>query len=446
MNFSQKMSILGISCSIIIIAMYWAALNTALPTIQTEFSASISQLQWILNIFGISLASSIVLIGRLADNFGRKKIYTICLICAIIGFTGSGFSRNLLELTFYQAFIGLSAAGILPVSQAILSHIYPKNKRASALGLWAAIVGISLSLGPLYGGAILQFFSWSWLFFVNIPITVLALILVTVFMEETKNPDAQPIDLIGTVLLILTISSFIIAVLEGKNWSNKIIASLYIFSGLMLFILLLIEKKATAPILHPTLFKSKQFLLATTANSTVLFYVWGGFFLIPLYLENIHTYSVGIIGLTMLFVSLPLACCSIFIGKYYSRIGPKPLIISGFILLIISTCILITFTGETSYLVIAIALFLYGLGWGLTWSPTTTAAVSTLSLNEAGIASATFITFQEIGGNIGVAITGRIASMAPTLTTGFSHGAMVLLGVCTLGLIASLFIQNKITT
>lgn len=440
-------AMLGILIAISIGALAFSVINTSLATIKKDLNASVNELQWIMNIMGIFISSTLVTMGRLADVYGRKRIYMIGILGMGVGMLGNGLAPNATWIIFFQALVGLSAAILLPISQALMSHLFPEEDRSKAISIWAAVIGVALATGPLLSGIIISTLGWRWIFLINVPFAAISFLLILLFVPESRSENESTIiDWSGALLLTLTIASFVLAVVQGSLWRPSIIVSLYIISAISLVLLLIVEKKVKVPIIREDLFTNKRFIFSSLGNFCMIFFVWACFFLIPLYLQTIRQFSPMQAGLLMLFVSIPLAVMSPISGKFYRKFGPKILMMIGFALLILSTIVQMQFDLQSPLVTLILATLFFGLAWGFIWGPSTTAAISTISKNYAGIASGTFNTIQEIGGTVGLAITATVFRMHKNFIIGYHDGLIVLLFICMIGMIATFLMPRHAPT
>lgn len=437
-------SVIGICLGAIVGAMVFSEINTALASIKQQLHASVTQLQWIMNIFGIAICSTVVTFGKLADLFGRKRLYLIGIIAIGISMLGSGLAPNVNWIIFFQIILGLSGAIAIPVSQALISSIYFEHERSKAIGIWATVVGLAMAAGPILAGVIISVLNWRWVFLLNIPIILASFVMVILYVPESRDEKQNvPIDYLGALLLIIMIASFVLAIVQGHIWSYSSIITLYFISLVSLIALLVVEHRARDPIIREDLFKNRNFLAASLGNFCLVAFVWAGFFLIPLYLQTVHHYKAYETGLLMLFATIPLAIFSFVGGVLFNRLGPKRLILLGFVFLIISAALQMYYHVNSSLFDIALGTLTFGIGWGLIWGPTTTTAISTLPAKHAGIASGSFVTLQEIGGTVGLAVTVTVVRLQHNFILGFHAGMEVLLFVAFAGLIIMLFLKKE---
>lgn len=444
MNHSSKkaLALIGIGLPLLAVGMNFSIVNMAVSTLQKYFDAPISHLQWLLNVLGISVSVFLVTMGKLADAYGRRRLYLIGTVILAGASLLSGLAPALIWIIVAQALQGIGCAIILPISQALLSHLYPEEKRSQAIALWAALACMSLALGPLIGGILLETVGWRWIFFINIPAAVIAFFLILKAVEESKSVRTNSkIDTHGLILLIIAIGSLITAIMQAPEWGWK---ALYPTTLFLLAITLFIrsEKRSSAPIIRPDFFLRRTFLLATLANSCIIFFVWADFFLMPFFLQHALNFSPFQAGLLMLLVTVPVVLFSSLVGKLYAKTGPKLLLVSGFLLLALSALCQRLYAFDPLSLLFIAALS-FGFGWVIAWGPSITTGISSVPRDAAGIASGAFTTVQEIGGTLGLAIAGTVFRLAPDLSTGYQNGAATLLFISLLGLAFSLFLRPQ---
>ena len=442
MAFKKVLILIGICLGVAVGAFIFSAVNTALASIQREFNASINQLQWIMNIFGIVICSTLVIFGKLADLYGRKCLFLIGLIALAISMFGSGIAFNIYWVIGSQAILGLSGAIIIPVSQALLSDTFPLHERSKAIGIWAAVMGLAMAIGPLLSGFIITLVGWRWIFLINIPIIFLSFILIVCFSSESQiqRKKISTIDLKGAFFLFFMVLTFVLAVIES-DWPTYILIILYSLSAISLVFLWITETHAEEPIIQKQILRHRTFLSSSLSNFFLVFFNWACFFLLPLYLQNIHHFQPYQAGVLMLFITAPLTIFSFISGYLYQNLNPRTIILIGFIFLTISALIQ-THLNEISNLInLIVSMLAFGIGWGLIWGPTITAATSSLPIEIAGVVAGTFVTIQEIGGTLGLAITGSIVRIHHNFLIGYHYGMWVLVLICAMGFISTLFIN-----
>lgn len=438
-----KFAIFGVCAASAVGGLVFSELNLALAALRIHLHATLGELQWVLNTYGIIVASTLVLFGRLGDVIGRKKLFMTALVLLALAMLITGMAHNIYVVIAAQALNGLSSAIIMPVSQAMVTNMYGESRRSKAIGLWAASTGIALGLGPIYSGFIIHALSWRWVFWLNVPMLAVSFVMVLLFaFDSRKKLESPRLDWLGSIILCVAMGCFVTVIVESQEFSRVTNAVLGFISMASFILLFVVESRVKQPIIREELFKNRAFLLASFCNCLLLFFIWADFFLLPLFLQNVLHYTPLHAGAAMLLVTIPLVIFSMKSQFFYDRFGPRQLIIVGFIFLVISSMIQYCFNAQISFGFIAMAALTFGIAWAMIWNPSATKAVSTLPLRDAGVASGTFVTFQEVGGSMGLAITGAVVRHFPSLAQGYPHGMTVLFCISALGLASAFRMQR----
>ncbi len=401
---------LGIGMGAFILALDWSIVNTALPAIQRDLLASLGELQWIMNLMGLVMLSLLVAMGRFSDAYGRKKLFLIGLVVFTVASAFAGFALNPIWLIICRGFQGGAIAILLPGSQALISHAFPENERGRAIGIWMTVVGLGLGLGPALGGIITSY-SWRYIFFINIPFAIASFIIIVKVVEESKHSVEQlKMDWWGLIALVIALACLVFAIVEGPEigWGNPWTIALFIIAGFLLAAFVVIEQKVSFPVINFSLFNNRRFLAGSIANLCCIGFIWGNFFLLCLYLQNLRGFPPLAAGFILLSLSVPFVIVSSSISRWQKVVKPKGFILTGFFILLISASMQIFFTSLTPVSSIIIALLLFGIGWGIMFGPATTAALDSIPRDLAGVASGGLLTIQEMGGVLGLAIAGSI--------------------------------------
>lgn len=423
---------IGMGC----VAIQWSAINSILPLIQSKLSASLSQLQWMMNVYGIFVASTLIFWGHCADRYGRKKIYLIGIGLYVIGNIINATASDIWFLVLGQGFVGLSAGVLLPVSQAILSNAFDPNEVHKAIGYWATTVGFCLALGPSIGGFLGHFWGWPGLFVLASIVGVVAMIMSVSFVKESRVSDDLPSnDVKGTILLCLTIAMVVLVIDQAHAWGHALIISLSVLAIILLMWLIAVERKVKSPIISPVLLRHRRFRLASWVNFCLFLCLWPVFFFIPLILGTVFSYSTIQIGLFMLSVSLPVALFSGLCSKLYNQWGAGKTIMLGFGFLFIFLVTWLAWSAQRPVWELLSSAFCFGLAWVLIWTPSNITGISSLPQQQAGMAAGTFITIQELGGTLGLAVMVSVARLSPHLLIGVRSAVGIMIGICVVGFI-----------
>lgn len=443
-EINRILSIFGICTGCIVIALVFTMINTAFPSIRDALGCSIGTMKWMMAVFGIINCAALVSSGRLADIYGRKKIYLIGLACSGVAMTFGGWCTGSAGLLLCMSFAGLGNAILLPVSQAMLAAEFRDDQRSVAISIWATAIASAMAAGPLLGGIISGSLGWQWVFWVNAPIVAISFCIVIYCSKESKNTEDPPlVDYKGMFFLAATVTAFLLMTTEYHFFSLKSLLLLFAATLAGAFLLWRNERKFTAPIIMGELFRNRRFLAASLSSACLVFYIWATYFLLPLYLQSARHLTPVVCGMTMLGITIPVALLSPLIGKLYRAEQAWLWTCAGFLLLIASTICQILFKEDSSLLFIGCATTLFGVGYSFIWGPTATAAVTTVSSDKAGIASGSFVTIQEIGGTFGLSLIVSFMNTFPDLLTGFQRGMSALLVIGVLGCLCGVMLRPK---
>ncbi|ADI38826.1 MFS transporter [Waddlia chondrophila] len=434
----------GICFGCVVIALVFTMVNTAIPSIQSHLNLPVSILQWMMTAFGLINCACLVTCGRIADIFGRKRIFLLGLTSTLIGISAAGLSNTAFCLILGMSFAGLGNAILLPVSQAMLVMEFPQEKRGEAVGIWAGCIGAAMAAGPVLGGIITQVFGWRWVFLINAPVILVSFFLTFFYSRESRNEkDPAKVDVKGMLYLALTVAAFVLVSTERRHFSSLFLSGLMALGVLSIYRLIKHEKTFSAPIISDQLWKNRVFLSASLASFCLIFFVWSIFFLLPIFFQRELGLSPMFSGLMMLWITLPVAFLSPLIARFEKYEKTWLMSLSGFLLLAFFVLLQIFFNTDTPLWKIAVSCLIFGVGYSLIWGPTATAAISCFPSHQSGIASGTFVTIQELGGTFGLAIIATTFSHYSALKEGFYRSLWLLLVVSVIGCALSLVMKTR---
>ncbi len=446
---SQVITLLVTCLGLFMVFLDGSIVNVALPTIQADLHAQLSDLQWVVDAYTLPFAALMLTAGTLGDRFGRKRLFLAGLVLFLLGSLLCGVAPTLGWLLVGRAVQGTGAAALSPGSLAVLVAAFPEpRQRAQAIGLWAGISGVGLAAGPLVGGVLIQLSSWPAIFFVNLPVGLLALALGWPLLSESRNPKAQRIDLPGQVLVTGALVCLILALIESSShgWTSALILGLFSGAAVCLAAFLLVEARVREPMLPLGLFRNRVFSVANVAGLLVGFAMLGTFFFITQFLQSVQGYTPLEAGLRTLpttagmFVIAPLA------GLLTARLGPRLPIVLGALLAASSIFLLLRIEPDSSYATLWWNFGLFGIGLGLMLSPLTAAVLSGTPPQLAGLGSSVNNTSRQVGFSLGVAVLGtfvvqqftsNIASQLTQAGVPASLGATIASKIATAGAQAS---------
>jgi EmrB/QacA subfamily drug resistance transporter len=417
--------ILGICCmSLLIVGMDVTIVNVALPAIQQDLHATLSGLQWILDAYTLVVASLLMLSGSMSDRFGRRRVFQIGLLLFIAGSLFCSLAHTIGQLIAFRALQGLGASMLNPVALSIIANAFPSPKdRARAVGVWGAVAGLSLAIGPLIGGALTQTIGWRSIFWINLPIGLTAVALAAKFVPESKAPRARAFDPIGQLLVFLCLASLTTAVIEGPHtgWSSGLILGLFATAAIALAIFLTYEPRCREPLLDLRFFRSVPFGSATLLALCSFASFAGFLFLNALYLQQARGYSALHTGLCTLPLAVTMIVSAPLSGRLVGAHGTRPSLLIAGAGFLFSTLILTGLTLATPIGLLLLVYALFGLGLGMVNPAITNNAVAGMPLSQAGVAAAIASTGRQVGAALGVAVAGTVVAASHAKGTDFTR-------------------------
>ncbi|MGD0273383.1 MAG: MFS transporter [Gaiellaceae bacterium] len=385
--------------------------TVALPTIKRDLGLGISELEWIVTAYTLTFAAFILIGGKLADLLGRRLMFNVGLGIFTISSLVCGFAGNASLLIGARAVQGVGAAIMVPSTLSIVTAAFPPRQRGTAIGVWAGTAGMALAIGPLLGGILTQQLSWHWIFFVNIPVGALAMVVSRIVILESRDTSReQSLDLLGLVTSGASLFALTYALIEGngKGWSSPLIIGLFVLAGVLLLVFLLLELHQRLPMLELSLFKIGNFVGSILVALLVSLAIFGVFFFMSLYVQNILGYSPTRAGASFLPMTILIILVAPFAGRYSDRIGSRWLMAFGMALVGISLYLFSRVGLHTTYPELLPAMSIGGIGMPMAMSPTTAAAMATVPVDKAGVGAAVLNSFRQVGGALGIALLGAV--------------------------------------
>jgi EmrB/QacA subfamily drug resistance transporter len=415
-NENAKWFTLAASCFALFMAMLDnLVVNVALPTMQRDLDASTSQLQWIVSAYTLVFASLQITGGGLGDRFGRKKWFMIGITLFTATSFAAAFVNSTEALILMRALQGLGAALIMPLSLSLISAAFPPEERGKALGLWSAISVSSIALGPVIGGAIVEYFTWHWIFLINVPIGIVALLVTQAVVRESRDTSGEvATDIPGTVLITAAIASLTWALIQAgeRGWTDSMILLAFAASAILTTAFIVVESKTERPMVPLRFFKSRTFTGANLDSFMISFLITGVAFFMTLYQQNINGFSPIKTGLALLPMVITMMILSPISGSMTTRVGPRRLISFGMTVTGIGMLMLLILDVGSPYWKVLPGFILMGFGMSFIWAPMTTAVLNSVEPEKSGIASAVNGAIREIGTAFGIALLGTLANRA----------------------------------
>ena len=435
--------------SLLIVSMDATIVNVAIPAIRSDLGASTSQLQWVIDIYTLVLASLLMLSGAAGDRFGRRRVFQIGLAVFAAGSLLCSLAPGINMLIAARLIQAIGGSMLNPVALSIISQVFTgRVERARALGFWGAVVGISMALGPIVGGLLIEVVGWRAVFWINLPICAAAIILTAIFVPENKSATMRNIDPVGQGLAVIFLFGIVYTLIEGPvlGWTHPRTVTVFVIAVLAFVAFLRYEARRRDPFVDLHFFRSIPFAAATLTAITA-FAAWGAFlFMMSLYLQGERGYSAMHTGLIYLPIAIGALLFSPLSGRLVGRFGGRPSLLVAGVLITAASVMLIGLTATTPVWALLIIFAVFGIGFSMVNAPITNAAVSGMPLDRAGAASAVTSTSRQIGVSIGVALCGSVAGSALAATgSDFATAARPLWFVC-VGLGVTIFVLGILST
>jgi EmrB/QacA subfamily drug resistance transporter len=385
--------------------------NVALPSIQRGLGANVSELEWVVNAYALTFAVLMLTGGKLADLLGRRRVFLTglalftlsSLLCGLAGSTG--------ELIGWRALQGAGAAVMMPATLAIITHAFPPRQRGLAIGVWAGVSALALAIGPIVGGLLSEHVSWSWIFFVNVPVGVLGFAVGRLVIGESRDTSrVQSLDLPGLLVSAGALFALTFGLIEASSygWTSPLILGLFAAAAVGLSAFVWIERHRRAPMLDLSLFRNTTFAGANIVALLITLAMFGVFFFMSLYVQQILGYSPVQAGAIFLPMTLLIILIAPPAGKLSDRLGSRWLMAGG-LTLVGSSLLLFAQLGTSSgFWDLLPGLVIGGAGMALVMTPMSAAAMGSVPVAKAGVASGVLNTFRQIGGALGIAVLGAI--------------------------------------
>ncbi|AYN41474.1 DHA2 family efflux MFS transporter permease subunit [Streptomyces dangxiongensis] len=409
LSHRRRLLVLAICCmSLLIVSLDNTALNVALPSMQRDLHADTSGLQWTIDAYTLVLASLLMLAGSTADRIGRKRVFMAGLVVFSIGSLLCSLAPNLELLIVFRMVQAVGGSMLNPVAMSIITNTFTDaRERARAIGVWGAVVGISMAAGPLVGGLLVQSVSWRAIFWVNLPVGLTALLLTLRFVPESRAPRARRPDPVGQLLVIALFGSLTYAIIEAPAGAGTV-APFAVIAVAALLALLRYEPRRDEPLIDLRFFRSAPFSGATVIAISAFAALGGFLFLSTLYLQNVRGLDALHAGLWMLPMAVPTFLCAPLSGRLVGSRGPRlPLVVAG-TAMTASAVLFAAFDAQTTGAARLAGYVLFGIGFGFVNAPITNTAVSGMPRAQAGVAAAVASTSRQLGQTLGVAVIGAL--------------------------------------
>lgn len=384
--------------------------NVALPTLQEEFDATTTEIQWVVTAYLVALGVFIPVSGWAGDRFGTKKVYIVSLGLFTFASLLCGLAWNVESLILFRVLQGAAGGMITPIGQAMLFRAFPPAERAAAAAILTIPIVVAPASGPVLGGYLVEYQDWPWIFFINVPIGLFGLAIAILGLREERQESAGTLDLPGFLLSSIGLGTLLYGLAEAgsRGFDDPRVVAFLVTGLLLLTIFCFVELRVQQPMVDIRLFKNKLFAAANTVQFLSMAGLQGALFLLPLLLQTAKGLSPLEAGLTTFPQAIGVALMSQPAGRIYPRLGPRRMMMAGMLVIALTTLAFLLVDLETSRGWIMLIQFLRGCGFALTLIPLQAATFATISPADTGRATAIFNTGRQVAASFGVALLATI--------------------------------------
>jgi EmrB/QacA subfamily drug resistance transporter len=395
--------------------------NVALPSIQSDLGIGLSQLEWTVNAYALTFAVLMLSGGKMADFFGRRRIFLLGLAIFTLSSLACGLATSGEMLIGARTVQGAGAALMMPATLSIISATFPPHQRGMAIGIWAGVSAMALAIGPLIGGLVTEHIDWSWIFFLNVPIGIVGLIVGRLVIGESRDTSHdQRLDFPGLIASGVGLFALTFALIEANayGWTDPVIIGLFVLSAVSIAGFVLLERHQRSPMLDLSLFRNPTFAGANVVAMLVTLAMFGVFFFMSIYMQNVLGYSATKTGAAFLPMTILIILIAPIAGKSSDRIGSRALMTSGMLCLAASLAIFSRLGLDSTFWDFFPGLVVGGFGMALVMTPMTAAALGSVPVEKSGVGSGVLNTFRQVGGALGIAVMGAIVASHVDLESG----------------------------
>jgi EmrB/QacA subfamily drug resistance transporter len=385
--------------------------NVALPSIQRDLGIGLSELEWIVTGYALTFAALMLTGGKLADLYGRRLVFVAGLAVFTLASLACGLADSGGVLIAARIVQGVGAALMNPATLSIISATFPPRQRGTAIGIWAGVSALALAIGPLIGGLLTEHVSWSWIFFVNVPVGVVAIVASFLLIDESRDTsEVQRLDLPGLLTSGIGLFALTYGLIEANTygWASSRILLTFTLAAVALAAFVVIERRGRVPMLDLALFRNGTFAGANLVILLVALAMFGVFFFVSLYMQNILGYSAVQAGAAFLPLTVLIILVAPVAGRLSDRIGSRWLMAAGMTLISLQLLLLSRLAVDSTFWRLLPALLIGGVGMSLTMTPSAAAAVGSVPVDKSGVGSAVLNSARQVGGSLGIAVMGAI--------------------------------------
>jgi EmrB/QacA subfamily drug resistance transporter len=436
----------AVSFGLFMIMLDNTVVNVALPSIQRDLGVGLSELEWIVSGYALTFAALMLIGGKLADAYGRRLLFVVGIAFFTLASLVCGLSTSGDMLIAARVAQGVGAALMNPATLSIIAATFPPRQRGTAIGIWAGVSALALAIGPLVGGLLTQHASWNWIFFVNVPVGILGIAASFLLIDESRDPTHERLDLPGLATSAIGLFALTYGLIEANSygWGSARIVGAFVVAAVTLVGFVALERHQRAPMLDLTLFRNRTYVGANLVVLLVALAMFGVFFFVSLYMQNVLGFSAVQAGAAFLPMTILIILVAPIAGRLSDRLGSRGLITAGMLLVAAQLLYFSRLSDDATFWVLLPGLIFGGVGMSLTMTPGAAAATRAVPVAKAGVGSAVLNAFRQVGGSTGIAVMGAImaAHLAdpPTVDSfmrGFEQALTVAAGIAIAGAIVA---------
>jgi EmrB/QacA subfamily drug resistance transporter len=404
------LTLAAVAVGLFMIMLDNTVVNVALPSIQRDLGAQLSELEWIVTGYALTFAALMLIGGKLADAYGRRLVFVAGIVVFTLASLACGLASSSDQLIAGRVLQGCGAALMNPATLSIIAATFPPKQRGTAIGIWAGVSALALAIGPLVGGLITEHLDWSWIFFVNVPIGILGIAASFVFIDETRDETHERLDLPGLATSAIALFSLTYALIEANTygWGSPRIVGAFAVAAIAFASFYLLERHQRSPMLPLELFRNGTYTGANLVTLLVALAMFGVFFFVSLYMQNVLGYSAVQAGAAFLPMTILIILVAPIAGKTSDRFGSRGLMTAGLLLIAVHLTYFSRLGPDASFWDLLPALMIGGVGMATTMTPSAAAATRAVPVDKAGIGAAVLNASRQTGGAIGIALMGAI--------------------------------------
>ncbi|WP_411348799.1 MDR family MFS transporter [Paenibacillus sp. WLX2291] len=445
---NRSMVTVGLLAALFIGALDSTVVSTASPRI-IDSLGGLSLISWIFSVYTLTTCIATPIFGKLGDLYGRRLVFAIGLGLFVLGSVLCGFAGSMTELIWFRALQGIGAGALTPVTFTIVGDLYPGKERAKVQGIFSSVWSIAGLFGPLVGGYFVDYISWRWIFFINLPVGIIAVLFIFIYYHESFEKQNKSIDYAGAITFTIGMTSLLLALLTGGEeyaWNSPVILIMFAITVVFLGLFLWIENRAAEPMLPLSLFRNPVLSIPYILGFTTRWMVMGVTVYCALWMQDVSGSSATLAGLAIMPMSIAWPIASTLAGRWMYRIGAKWLIVFGSVLVVAGSLLVAIMQAGSTYGLIVGSLILIGFGMGCIVTPSMVTIQGAVDFRMRSVATSTNTLMNSLGQTVSVAVFGLVFNSIVTADTPVQiasgiHGVFVLmLAVAALNLLVALFL------